>query len=350
MRVTITGASGLIGTKLDDRARSSAATRSSRSRCATDRRPGRARRPRRRRPPGGRERRPALDATTRASASSESREQGTRRLVEAINAGRAAAARADQLERRRLLRPARRRARSTRTRPPGDDFLAQVCVAWEREADAGREHASCVQVRTGVVLDPDGGALSKMLLPFKLGVGGPVAGGKQYMPWIHVDDVVGIYLARARRPRLVRRRSTPPRPSPSPTRSSARRSGKALHRPAVAPIPGVRDPAALRRHGGDRHRGPARRSRAHARRSATRSSTPIWTRRSRRDALERTLAARAAAPRGRATASGRRCPARVPNGADRLPLGLRLGRHEQPDDRRRSPSGTGPVARPALSP
>ena len=52
-----------------------------------------------------------------------------------------------------------------------------------------------MRVRTGVVLDKSGGALSKMLLPFKLGVGGPVAGGDQYMPWIHVDDVVGIYLA-----------------------------------------------------------------------------------------------------------------------------------------------------------
>ena len=51
------------------------------------------------------------------------------------------------------------------------------------------------RVRTGVVLDKDGGALAKMLPFFRLGVGGPVAGGRQYMPWIHVDDLVGIYLA-----------------------------------------------------------------------------------------------------------------------------------------------------------
>ena len=51
-----------------------------------------------------------------------------------------------------------------------------------------------VKIRTGVVLDKSGGALSKMLLPFKLGGGGPVAGGQQHMPWVHVDDVVGIYL------------------------------------------------------------------------------------------------------------------------------------------------------------
>ncbi len=52
-----------------------------------------------------------------------------------------------------------------------------------------------VRVRTGVVLDGSGGALARMLTPFKLGVGGPVAGGDQYMPWIHADDLVGIYLA-----------------------------------------------------------------------------------------------------------------------------------------------------------
>ena len=52
-----------------------------------------------------------------------------------------------------------------------------------------------VNVRTGVVLAKSGGALAKMLPPFRLGVGGPVAGGRQYMPWIHVDDLVGIYVA-----------------------------------------------------------------------------------------------------------------------------------------------------------
>ena len=79
---------------------------------------------------------------------------------------------------------------------PGDDFLAEVCVAWEREANAAAEHGvRVVTVRTGVVLDKSGGALKKMLPPFKLGVGGPVAGGRQYLPWIHIDDLVGIYVA-----------------------------------------------------------------------------------------------------------------------------------------------------------
>src|SRR5215207_471358 len=79
---------------------------------------------------------------------------------------------------------------------PGEDFLSQVCVAWERGALAAGELGMRVTVvRTGVVLDPSGGALAKMLPPFRAGVGGPVAGGRQWMPWIHIDDLVGLYLA-----------------------------------------------------------------------------------------------------------------------------------------------------------
>jgi uncharacterized protein (TIGR01777 family) len=112
--------------------------------------------------------------------------------------------------------------------PPGDDFLAQVCVAWEKEAE---------QAQTRVVLDPGGGALSKMMTPFKLGGGGPVAGGKQYMPWIHVDDVVGIYLRALDDPSWSGPvNATAPEPVTNQTFSKA--LGKALKRPAVAPIPG----------------------------------------------------------------------------------------------------------------
>src|SRR5207344_1495805 len=65
------------------------------------------------------------------------------------------------------------------TASPGDDFLAQVCVAWEREAEAATAFGlRVVTMRTGVVLDRDGGALGRMLLPFRLGIGGPVAGGR----------------------------------------------------------------------------------------------------------------------------------------------------------------------------
>src|SRR3954471_9844100 len=123
--------------------------------------------------------------------------------------------------------------------PPGHDFLAEVCVTWEREADkAAALGVRVVKVRTGVVLDKDGGALSKMMLPFKLGGGGPVAGGAQYMPWIHVDDVVGIYMRAIDDPAWQGAvNATAPDPVTNKTFSQA--LGKALHRPAVAPIPGA---------------------------------------------------------------------------------------------------------------
>jgi len=77
--------------------------------------------------------------------------------------------------------------------PPGKGFLSEVCQAWEREATSVSElGVRLVLVRIGVVLSPQGGALAKMLTPFKLGVGGPLASGKQWFPWIHIDDIVGI--------------------------------------------------------------------------------------------------------------------------------------------------------------
>ena len=95
-----------------------------------------------------------------------------------------------------------------------------------------------VKVRTGVVLDSGGGALSKMLLPFKLGGGGPVAGGGQYMPWVHVDDVVGIYLRAIDDP-AWRGAVNATAPEPVTNRTFSKALGRALHRPAVAPIPGA---------------------------------------------------------------------------------------------------------------
>lgn len=123
--------------------------------------------------------------------------------------------------------------------PPGTDFLAEVCVVWEREADKAEALGlRVVKVRTGVVLDANGGALSKMMLPFKLGGGGPVAGGQQYMPWIHVDDVVGIYLAAIDNNDWAGAvNASAPEPVTNKTFSKA--LGRALHRPAIAPIPGA---------------------------------------------------------------------------------------------------------------
>ena len=120
--------------------------------------------------------------------------------------------------------------------PPGDDFLADVCKVWEHEAD--KAPTRVVNVRIGVVLDKNGGALSKMLLPFKCGVGGPVAGGGQYMPWVHVDDVVGIFLDAIDDPNWHGPVNAAA-PEPVTNRTFSKALGKALHRPAIAPIPGA---------------------------------------------------------------------------------------------------------------
>jgi uncharacterized protein (TIGR01777 family) len=121
---------------------------------------------------------------------------------------------------------------------PGDDFLANVCIAWEREAAAARDLGlRVVSLRTAVVLDAHGGALAKMLPFFRLGIGGPVAGGRQYLPWIHADDIVGLYVAA-----LDGEDWDGPfnagAPDPATNRDFSRALGRALHRPAFAPVPG----------------------------------------------------------------------------------------------------------------
>jgi uncharacterized protein (TIGR01777 family) len=122
------------------------------------------------------------------------------------------------------------------TTPAGDDFLAGVCVAWEREALAAQDFARVVLVRTGVVLDEDGGALEKMLPFFKAGVGGPVAGGDQYLPWIHLDDLVGIYL-RALDDASWTGPVNGSAPAPVTNKEFSKVLGKVLRRPALAPVP-----------------------------------------------------------------------------------------------------------------
>ena len=91
-------------------------------------------------------------------------------------------------------------------------------------------------MRTGVVLSPDAGALKKMLPPFKLGVGGPVAGGRQYMPWVHLDDVVGMYLG-AVDDTAWSGAFNVVAPGAVTNREFSKALGKALHRPALAPVP-----------------------------------------------------------------------------------------------------------------
>jgi hypothetical protein len=120
---------------------------------------------------------------------------------------------------------------------PGDDWLASVCVEWEQAAAAARELGMrVVSLRTGVVLDRAGGALAKLLPPFRAGLGGPVAGGRQYMPWIGRDDIVGLYLAAVDDDRW----SGPVNATgPRPVRNAefTKTLGRVLRRPAVLPVP-----------------------------------------------------------------------------------------------------------------
>jgi uncharacterized protein (TIGR01777 family) len=122
--------------------------------------------------------------------------------------------------------------------PPGSDFLSETCVVWEAEAQkASALGMRVVLVRTGVVLNRDGGALKKMLPPFQLGVGGPVAGGEQYMSWIHREDLVGVIRAA-----LDDKRWSGPinatAPEPVTNREFSHALGRALHRPSLLPVPG----------------------------------------------------------------------------------------------------------------
>ncbi|MCW2959359.1 MAG: hypothetical protein JWP18_2162 [Solirubrobacterales bacterium] len=121
--------------------------------------------------------------------------------------------------------------------PAGSDFLADVCVRWEKESSAaGPLGLRVVQIRTGVVLDKTGGALKTMLPPFKAGVGGPVAGGRQYMPWIHLDDIVGLYLAALDNPSWQGAYNGSA-PEPVTNKAFSKALGKALHRPSFSPVP-----------------------------------------------------------------------------------------------------------------
>jgi uncharacterized protein (TIGR01777 family) len=119
--------------------------------------------------------------------------------------------------------------------PPGSDFLARVVVDWEQAAlRAGVPRV--VVTRTGVVLSPTGGALDRMLPFFRLGIGGPVAGGRQYVPWVHLDDVVGAILYCAGDPDVAGAVNVTA-PHPVTNAELSRALGHVLRRPAMLPVP-----------------------------------------------------------------------------------------------------------------
>jgi uncharacterized protein len=121
--------------------------------------------------------------------------------------------------------------------PAGTGFMSEVCASWEQEADRAKLFGvRVVEVRTGVVLSEEGGALKKMLPPFKLGVGGPLGSGKQYFPWIHIEDIVGIF-----RHAIISSSLSGPANATAPGLANnaefTKQLGRALHRPAFLPVP-----------------------------------------------------------------------------------------------------------------
>ncbi len=124
----------------------------------------------------------------------------------------------------------------TETSPRGEGFLSDVVEAWEAAAQPARDAGiRVVHLRQGIVLSRRGGALGRLLLPFRLGLGGKVGTGEQWMSWVALDDVTGAYLHALEHPlsgpvNLVS-------PEPARNRDFVKALGRALHRPAVVPFP-----------------------------------------------------------------------------------------------------------------
>jgi len=123
--------------------------------------------------------------------------------------------------------------------PVIDDFASQLCIAWEETAQRAEALGiRVVLVRTGLVLSADGGFLSRLLLPFKMALGGPIGNGRQWMPWIHIHDQIALidFL-------LHQKNASGPYNAcaPKPVRNSefAKTLGAVLHRPAFMPMPAL---------------------------------------------------------------------------------------------------------------
>jgi uncharacterized protein len=122
---------------------------------------------------------------------------------------------------------------------PGGGFDSEVVVEWEKAAhEVEASGVRLVVIRTGHVLDPRGGLLGRMLPPFRMGVGGPLAGGDQYVSWVHIADELGILLW-ALDEEAVSGTVNATAPNPVTNREFSRALGRALNRPAVVPVPGL---------------------------------------------------------------------------------------------------------------
>ena len=125
----------------------------------------------------------------------------------------------------------------TESSAPGSGFLPEVCVAWEREAQAAEAFGMrVVRVRTGLVLDAGGGALVRMLPPFRMGLGGRLGSGRQWMSWIHLEDLAALFQFAVER--QVRGPLNAVAPYPVTNSDFTRELARTLGRPAVFPVPG----------------------------------------------------------------------------------------------------------------
>ena len=167
----------------------------------------------------------------------ESRQLGTRKIVEAI-------AQAEPKPRVLINASAigyygtSETATFDEDSPGGNDFLAEVCKKWEAEAQKVKEAGvRLVILRTGIVLDKDGGALAKMLPPFKLFAGGPLGSGRQWFSWIHRDDLVNLIVEALKRPDIE---GTFNATAPNPVRMNqfCQTLGEVMNRPSWLPVPG----------------------------------------------------------------------------------------------------------------
>jgi uncharacterized protein len=166
----------------------------------------------------------------------DSRVQGTRRLVDAI-------ARLSAKPRVLISASAigyygdRGDEILNETATPGSDFLAGVCVEWERETRKAMDHGlRAVALRFGIVLGKEGGALHQMLGPFRAGVGGPAGSGRQWVSWIHQDDAVELMLFALQNDGIAGPLNAT---APHPVRNLdfAQALGHAVHRPSLVPTP-----------------------------------------------------------------------------------------------------------------
>ena len=125
----------------------------------------------------------------------------------------------------------------TESSPPGDTFLSEVCKEWEMESRRAEDSGiRTVLLRTSIVLSKDGGALATMLTPFKLGVGGVVGSGKQWMSWISLDDVIGV-INYAIENENLRGAVNVASPNPVTNEEFTKTLGEVLYRPTFLPLP-----------------------------------------------------------------------------------------------------------------